>query len=112
MITRKVGPAMAAGCTVVVKPASQTPLTAFKLVELAEAAGVPKGVINVITGSSRQIGEVWTQDSRSENSTFTGSTGVGKQLMKDSADTMKKISLSLEDMHLSSSQKMLIWIKR
>ncbi|MEZ2458371.1 NAD-dependent succinate-semialdehyde dehydrogenase [Salinicoccus roseus] len=95
MITRKVGPAMAAGCTVVVKPASQTPLTAFKLVELAEAAGVPKGVINVITGSSRQIGEVWTQDSRVRKLTFTGSTGVGKQLMKDSADTMKKISLEL-----------------
>lgn len=95
MITRKVGPAMAAGCTVVVKPASQTPLTAFKLVELAEAAGVPKGVINVITGSSRQIGEVWTQDSRIRKLTFTGSTGVGKQLMKDSADTMKKISLEL-----------------
>lgn len=86
---------MAAGCTVVVKPASQTPLTAFKLVELAEAAGVPKGVINVITGSSRQIGEVWTQDSRIRKLTFTGSTGVGKQLMKDSADTMKKISLEL-----------------
>ncbi len=95
MITRKVGPAMVAGCTVVVKPASQTPLTAFKLVELAEAAGVPKGVINVITGSSRQIGEVWTQDSRVRKLTFTGSTGVGKQLMKDSADTMKKISLEL-----------------
>ncbi|WP_342387942.1 NAD-dependent succinate-semialdehyde dehydrogenase [Salinicoccus bachuensis] len=95
MITRKVGPAMAAGCTVVVKPASQTPLTAFKLVELAEAAGVPKGVINIITGSSRQIGEVWTQDSRVRKLTFTGSTGVGKQLMKDSADTMKKISLEL-----------------
>ncbi|MBY8909153.1 NAD-dependent succinate-semialdehyde dehydrogenase [Salinicoccus roseus] len=95
MITRKVGPAMAAGCTVVIKPASQTPLTAFKLVELAEAAGVPKGVINVITGSSRQIGEVWTQDSRVRKLTFTGSTGVGKQLMKDSADTMKKISLEL-----------------
>lgn len=95
MITRKVGPALAVGCTVVIKPASQTPLTAFKLVELAEAAGIPKGVINIVTGNSRQIGEVWTQDSRVRKLTFTGSTGVGKQLMKDSADTMKKISLEL-----------------
>jgi len=95
MITRKVGPALAAGCTVVIKPATQTPLTAFKLVELAEKAGIPKGVINIITGSSSQIGKTWSDDERVRKLTFTGSTEVGKVLMKDAADTMKKISLEL-----------------
>lgn len=95
MITRKVAPALAAGCTVVIKPATQTPLTAFKLVELAEKAGIPKGVINIITGSSSQIVKVWNDDSRVRKLTFTGSTEVGKKLLKDAADTMKKISLEL-----------------
>lgn len=95
MITRKVGPALAAGCTVVIKPATQTPLTAFKLVELAEKAGIPKGVINIVTGSSSQIGKAWNDDARVRKLTFTGSTEVGKSLMKDAADTMKKISLEL-----------------
>lgn len=95
MITRKVAPALAAGCTVVMKPASQTPLTAILLVKYAEEAGIPKGVINIVTGSSRDIGEVWNQDSRVRKLTFTGSTEVGKQLMKDAADTMKKVSLEL-----------------
>lgn len=95
MITRKVAPALAAGCTVVIKPATQTPLTAFKLVELAEKAGIPKGVINIVTGSSSQIGKAWSEDSRIRKLTFTGSTEVGKTLMKDAADTMKKISLEL-----------------
>ncbi|MFP3489320.1 aldehyde dehydrogenase family protein, partial [Staphylococcus sp. SIMBA_130] len=81
MTTRKVGPALAAGCTVVIKPATQTPLTAFKLVELAEKAGIPKGVINIVTGSSGQIGKVWNEDSRVRKLTFTGSTEVGKILM-------------------------------
>ncbi|MGE6260051.1 NAD-dependent succinate-semialdehyde dehydrogenase [Heyndrickxia sporothermodurans] len=95
MITRKVGPALAAGCTVVVKPAEQTPLTALKLAELAEKAGIPKGVINVITGDPKEIGEVWLQDPKVRKLTFTGSTGVGKLLMRGSADTVKKISLEL-----------------
>ena len=95
MITRKIAPALAVGCTAVLKPASQTPLTAIKLVEYAEQAGVPKGVINIITGSAREIGGAWTSDSRVRKLTFTGSTEVGKQLMKDSADTMKKVSLEL-----------------
>ncbi|MGY0694255.1 NAD-dependent succinate-semialdehyde dehydrogenase [Virgibacillus sp. FSP13] len=95
MITRKVAPALAAGCTVVIKPATQTPLTAFKLVELAEKAGFPKGVINIITGSSSQIGKTWSDDSRVRKVTFTGSTEVGKLLMRDAADTVKKISLEL-----------------
>lgn len=95
MITRKVGPALAAGCTVVVKPAEQTPLTALKLAELAEKAGIPKGVINVITGDPKEIGEVWLQDPKVRKLTFTGSTGVGKLLMRGSADTVKKVSLEL-----------------
>ncbi|AZB42748.1 NAD-dependent succinate-semialdehyde dehydrogenase [Bacillus sp. FJAT-42376] len=95
MITRKVGPALAAGCTAVVKPASSTPLTALRLAELAEEAGIPKGVLNVITGSSREISETWMADERVKKLSFTGSTEVGKTLMKGSADTMKKISLEL-----------------
>ena len=78
MITRKVGPALAAGCTVVIKPAGQTPLTAIKLVQLAEQAGIPKGVINVVTGDSKAIGETWLEDTRVRKLTFTGSTEVGK----------------------------------
>lgn len=95
MITRKIAPALAAGCTAVIKPATQTPLTAFKLAELADQAGIPKGVINIITGSSGAIGKAWNEDSRVRKLTFTGSTEVGKVLMKDAADTMKKISLEL-----------------
>lgn len=94
-ITRKVAPALAAGCTVVIKPAELTPLTAFKLAHLAEEAGIPKGVINVVSGDSKTIGEAWTDDTRVRKLTFTGSTPVGKILMKNSADTMKKISLEL-----------------
>jgi succinate-semialdehyde dehydrogenase/glutarate-semialdehyde dehydrogenase len=95
MITRKVAPALAAGCTVVIKPAEQTPLTALKLAKLAEAAGIPKGVINVVTGSAKDIGEVWLQDDRVRKLTFTGSTEVGKLLMQQSAQTVKKLSLEL-----------------
>lgn len=95
MLTRKMGPALAAGCTVVIKPSSDTPLTAIKLVELAEQAGFPKGVINIVTGSSREIGEVFLTDSRVRKVTFTGSTEVGKVLMKQGADTVKKLSLEL-----------------
>ncbi len=95
MITRKVGPALAAGCTAVVKPASQTPLTAIRLAELAGEAGIPKGVINVVTGNARAIGDAWLEDSRVRKITFTGSTEIGKVLMKGAADTVKKISLEL-----------------
>jgi succinate-semialdehyde dehydrogenase/glutarate-semialdehyde dehydrogenase len=95
MITRKVAPALAAGCTAVIKPAIQTPLTAIKLVELAHSAGIPKGVLNVVTGDARAIGDAWLQDSRVRKLTFTGSTKVGKLLMKGAADTVKKISLEL-----------------
>jgi len=95
MITRKIGPALAAGCTAVIKPAEQTPLTAIKLAKLAEEAGIPKGVINVVTGDAKQIGEAWLEDGRVAKITFTGSTEVGKILMRGAADTVKKVSLEL-----------------
>lgn len=95
MITRKVAPALAAGCTAVVKPANQTPLTALKLAELAHEAGIPKGVLNVVTGRSVEIGEEWLNDSRVTKITFTGSTEVGKTLMQGAATNVKKISLEL-----------------
>lgn len=95
MITRKLAPALAVGCTTVLKPSSQTPLTALKLVELAEQAGIPKGVINVVTGSSSEISEAWQSDSRVRKLTFTGSTEIGKQLMSGASETMKKLSLEL-----------------
>ncbi|MFD2671482.1 NAD-dependent succinate-semialdehyde dehydrogenase [Marinicrinis sediminis] len=95
MITRKIAPALAAGCTVVLKPAEQTPFTALKLIQLAEQAGIPQGVVNVLTGEAKDIAKVWQQDARVRKVTFTGSIEVGKQLMKDAADTMKKLSLEL-----------------
>lgn len=95
MITRKVAPALAAGCTAVVKPAELTPLTALKLAELAEKAGIPKGVFNVIAGDAQAIGETWLKDDRVRKITFTGSTEVGKHLMRGAADTVKKVSLEL-----------------
>ncbi|WAA13844.1 NAD-dependent succinate-semialdehyde dehydrogenase [Fervidibacillus halotolerans] len=95
MITRKVAPALAAGCTVVIKPAEQTPLTALKLAEAAELAGIPKGVVNVVTGEPAEIGDQLLKDSRVRKVTFTGSTEVGKHLMRKAADTVKKISLEL-----------------
>lgn len=95
MITRKVAPALAAGCTAVVKPAEQTPLTAIKLVELAEQAGIPDGVLKVVTGDPKAIGAAWLEDNRVRKITFTGSTEVGKTLMRGAADTVKKISLEL-----------------
>ncbi|MEI2357747.1 NAD-dependent succinate-semialdehyde dehydrogenase [Mesobacillus zeae] len=95
MITRKVAPALAAGCTAVVKPANQTPLTALKMAELAIEAGIPAGVINIVTGKSSEIGDAWLHDARVTKLTFTGSTEVGKHLMKGAAQTVKKISLEL-----------------
>ncbi|TDI65241.1 MAG: NADP-dependent succinate-semialdehyde dehydrogenase I [Alphaproteobacteria bacterium] len=95
MITRKVGPALAAGCTFVAKPATATPLSALALAELAERAGVPKGVFNVITGSARAIGEELTSNPSVRKITFTGSTEIGKQLLVQSARTVKKVSMEL-----------------
>jgi len=96
MITRKVGPALAAGCTVVVKPASETPLSALALAELAEQAGIPKGVFNVVTGTdARTIGAELCANPKVRKLTFTGSTGVGRILMRQCADDIKKVSLEL-----------------
>ena len=81
MITRKAGPAIAAGCTVVLKPASQTPFSALALAELAERAGIPKGVFNVVTGSAAEIGGELTSNPIVKKLSFTGSTEVGKVLM-------------------------------
>lgn len=95
MITRKVAPALAAGCTVIVKPASQTPLTALLLAKYAHEVGIPKGVIQVVTGKSGLIGETLMKSNKVKKLTFTGSTEVGKTLMKMASDTVKKLSLEL-----------------
>lgn len=95
MITRKAGPALAAGCTIVIKPASQTPYSALALCELADRVGIPAGVINVVTGNSREIGHEFTSNDKVRKLTFTGSTEIGKVLMRQCADSVKKISLEL-----------------
>jgi succinate-semialdehyde dehydrogenase/glutarate-semialdehyde dehydrogenase len=95
MITRKAGPALAAGCTVVLKPAEQTPFSALAMAELAARAGVPKGVLNVITGDAPTIGAELCANPTVRKLSFTGSTEVGRILMKQSADTVKKLSLEL-----------------
>ncbi|HMK84824.1 MAG TPA: NADP-dependent succinate-semialdehyde dehydrogenase [Steroidobacteraceae bacterium] len=95
MITRKAGPALAAGCTMVLKPASQTPYSALALAELAMRAGIPQGVFNVITGSAAAIGGEMTANPTVRKVTFTGSTEIGKKLMAQAAGTLKKLSLEL-----------------
>ena len=95
MITRKAGPALAAGCTMVLKPATQTPYSAFALAVLAERAGIPRGVFNVLTGSAAAIGGEMTSNPRVRKVTFTGSTEVGKKLIEQCAGTVKKLSMEL-----------------
>jgi succinate-semialdehyde dehydrogenase/glutarate-semialdehyde dehydrogenase len=95
MITRKAGPALASGCTMVVKPATQTPYSALALCELAERAGVPKGVFSCVTGSATEIGGELTSNPTVRKITFTGSTEIGKLLMEQSAGTVKKTSMEL-----------------
>jgi len=95
MITRKAGPALAAGCTFVCKPATQTPYSALALAELAARAGIPKGVFNIVTGKATLIGGEMTSNPRVRKLTFTGSTEIGKKLMAQCAGTMKKISMEL-----------------
>lgn len=95
MITRKVAPALAAGCSFVLRPASQTPLSALALAVLAEEAGVPAGVLNIVTGDPIPIGEVLTRDDRVKKFSFTGSTGVGRLLIAQCADSVKKVSMEL-----------------
>ncbi len=98
MIARKIAPALAAGCTVVCKPAEDTPLTSLALAHLAEQAGVPPGVLNIVTASRErtpEVVDVWLDDPRVRKITFTGSTPVGKHLARRSAETLKKLSLEL-----------------
>ncbi|CAN7618516.1 NAD-dependent succinate-semialdehyde dehydrogenase [Variovorax sp. LjRoot84] len=98
MIARKIAPALAAGCTVVCKPAEDTPLTSLALVKLAEEAGVPPGVLNIVTASRErtpEVVDVWLDDARVRKISFTGSTPVGQHLARRSADTLKKLSLEL-----------------
>ncbi|HIE2279230.1 TPA: NADP-dependent succinate-semialdehyde dehydrogenase [Pseudomonas aeruginosa] len=95
MITRKAGPALAAGCTMVLKPASQTPYSALALAELAERAGIPKGVFSVVTGSAGEVGGELTSNPIVRKLTFTGSTEIGRQLMAECAQDIKKVSLEL-----------------
>jgi succinate-semialdehyde dehydrogenase/glutarate-semialdehyde dehydrogenase len=95
MITRKCGPALAAGCTVVCKPASETPYSALALAELGERAGIPKGVFNVVTGSAKEIGAELTSNPIVRKITFTGSTEIGKLLIQQCAGTVKKMSMEL-----------------
>jgi succinate-semialdehyde dehydrogenase/glutarate-semialdehyde dehydrogenase len=95
MITRKAGPALAVGCTMVLKPASQTPLTALALVALAERAGIPAGVLSVVTGSASAIGGEMSSNPLVRKLTFTGSTEVGRVLMAQTASTVKKVSMEL-----------------
>jgi succinate-semialdehyde dehydrogenase / glutarate-semialdehyde dehydrogenase len=95
MITRKAAPALAAGCSMIIKPAEQTPLSAIALAVLAEEAGVPSGVLQVITGKAREIGAVMCESPIVSKLSFTGSTEVGRILMRQCADTIKKLSLEL-----------------
>ena len=95
MIARKAGPALAAGCPIVIKPAAETPYSALALAELADRAGFPPGTINIITGDAKKIGGEITSNRIVRKLSFTGSTGVGKLLMRQCADTMKKVSLEL-----------------
>ena len=95
MITRKCAPALAAGCPVIIKPASETPFSALALAELGQQAGIPDGVLNVVTGDARIIGNELTSNPIVRKLTFTGSTAVGKILMRQCADTVKKVSLEL-----------------
>lgn len=95
MLTRKIAPALAVGCTVVCKPANATPLSAFAFVELAEQAGIPKGVINIVAGNTNEIGSELTSNPIVRKLTFTGSTPVGKKLMAECAQTVKRTSMEL-----------------
>ncbi|MBN35614.1 MAG: succinate-semialdehyde dehydrogenase I [Rhodospirillaceae bacterium] len=95
MITRKAGPALAAGCTFVCKPATETPYSAFALCELAERAGIPAGVLNILSGKSSEIGAEITANPIVRKITFTGSTEIGKKLMEQSSSTVKKVTMEL-----------------
>jgi len=95
MMTRKAAPALAAGCTFIVKPAAETPLTMIRLVQLAHEAGIPEHAVQVVVGHGREIGDIFTNSKIIRKITFTGSTPVGKTLIKNSADTVKSVTMEL-----------------
>lgn len=95
MITRKIATALAAGCTMIIKPSEETPLTAYKLLEYARKAGIPEGVFEMVTGTPNEIGEIFTSDSRIRKLSFTGSTAVGKRLASAAGRDLKKMTLEL-----------------
>lgn len=95
MLTRKLGPALAAGCTALIKPANNTPLSAFALIQLAKKAGVPDGVLNAVAGTTEEISDAIMASPEVRKISFTGSTAVGKTLMRNAAETMKKVSMEL-----------------
>lgn len=95
MVTRKLSPALAAGCTVVLKPSEETPMSAVKLFELAEEVGFPRGVMNLVIGNPQPIGDVWLTDKRIKKVTFTGSTKVGKMLYQRASEQVKRMSMEL-----------------
>lgn len=106
MLTRKIGPALAAGCTVVCKSPGETPFTAAALAELADRAGIPAGVVNIITAlhNTAEVGETITSSDTIRKVSFTGSTRVGQLLMKQSSDTLKKLSLVRYILHLPKKE--------
>src|SRR5690625_7790641 len=95
MMTRKVAPALAAGCTFIVKPAVETTLTTMRLIELAHEAGIPKDAMQYVNGRGRVVGDLFTSSKYIRKITFTGSTSVGKTLIKNSADTIKHVTMEL-----------------
>ncbi|HLR51582.1 MAG TPA: NAD-dependent succinate-semialdehyde dehydrogenase [Candidatus Avamphibacillus sp.] len=95
MITRKLGPALAAGCTAVLKPSPETPLSAIEIIKLLDQAGLPKGVVNLVTGDAEEIGQELLTHEKVRMITFTGSTNVGKYLMREASEHVKKVSLEL-----------------
>ena len=95
MVTRKIAPALAAGCTVILKPSSKSPLTAVQLIQMAHEAGIPPGVVNLVTGKAESITQILLGDYRVRKVTFTGSTAVGKQILKHAAESLKRVSLEL-----------------
>lgn len=108
MLTRKLGPALAAGCTGVIKPANNTPLSAFALLTLAKKAGVPDGVLNAVAGNTPEISDAIMASHEVRKISFTGSTAVGKTLVRNAADTMKKVSMELGAMRRISCLTMRI----
>jgi acyl-CoA reductase-like NAD-dependent aldehyde dehydrogenase len=109
MITRKVATALAAGCTMVIKPSEETPLTAYKLLEYARRAGIPEGVFEMVTGNPQEIGALFTGDDRIRKLSFTGSTAVGKLLATACGNTLKKMTLELGGNAPSSSSTTPAW---